>query len=139
MAKVYVSSTFLDLKDCRNRVSLILKRMRHEDIAMEYYVAEDSRPVDKCLDDVAACDLYIGIFAWRHGWVPPKKNRKKQSITEMEYRHAVKNKKQCLIFLLDEDAPWPPKFVDNDRSRIKIFAPNSAKNISCRSSNQPMT
>jgi hypothetical protein len=41
--------------------------MSHEDIAMEYYVAEDKRPVDKCLEDVTSCDLYIGIFTWRYG------------------------------------------------------------------------
>jgi len=64
MAKVFVSSTFLDLKECRQQVSLVLRKMGHEDVAMEYYVAEDKRPVDKCLADVATCDLYVGIFAW---------------------------------------------------------------------------
>ena len=49
MAKVFVSSTFLDLQECRRQVSLVLRRMRHEDVAMEYYVAEDRRPVEKCL------------------------------------------------------------------------------------------
>lgn len=57
MAKVYVSSTFIDLQECRRQVSLVLRRMGHDDVAMEYYVAEDQRPIDKCLKDVAACDL----------------------------------------------------------------------------------
>ena len=71
MSKIFVSSTFKDLKECREKVRLVLRRMEHEDVAMEYYVAEDRRPVDKCLEDVAACDLYIGIFAWRYGYIPP--------------------------------------------------------------------
>ena len=48
---------------------------------METYVAEPRRPVDKCLNDVAACDLYIGVFAWRYGYVPSGFT---QSITELD-------------------------------------------------------
>lgn len=119
MAKVYVSSTFLDLEECRKKVNLVLRRMGHEDVAMEYYVAEDKRPFDKCLEDVASCDLYVGIFAWRYGWVPKKNNPKKLSITEAEYRQAFEYNKTCLIFLLDGKAPWPPDFIDDDKARIK--------------------
>jgi hypothetical protein len=73
-------------------------------IAMEDYVATDERPLDKCLADVASCDIYIGIFAWRYGYVPPGQER---SITELEYRQAGQSSLERLTFLLDEDAPWP--------------------------------
>ncbi len=117
MSRIFVSSTFEDLKDFRKEVSLQLKRMQHEDIAMEYFVAENIRPLDKCLKAVASCDLYIGIFAWRYGYIPP---RKKKSMTELEYREAVKSGKPCLIFLLDEDAQWTRKFIDTDENAKKI-------------------
>src|SRR5659263_56501 len=103
MARVYVSSTFNDLKECREKVMLNLKQVGHEDIAMEYYVAQGKRPVDKCLEDVASCDLYIGIFAWKYGNVPDGCNK---SFTELEYRKAVEAGKECLLFLLHEDALW---------------------------------
>ena len=57
MARIFVSSTFKDLEECREKVRLILRRMGHEDLAMKYFVAEDKRPVDKCLEDVASSDL----------------------------------------------------------------------------------
>ncbi|MCD4766153.1 MAG: DUF4062 domain-containing protein [Methanosarcinales archaeon] len=117
MAKIYVSSTFKDLEECREKVRLVLRQMKHEDVAMEYYVAEDRRPVDKCLEDVAACDLYVGIFAWRYGYIPPGYDK---SITELEYRKAVETGKKCHIFLLHEDAPWPRKFVDKGDDAQKI-------------------
>jgi hypothetical protein len=44
--------------------------MRQDVIAMEHYVAADQRPLDKCLEDVCGCDLYIGLFAWRYGYIP---------------------------------------------------------------------
>lgn len=106
MTKIYISSTFSDLKECREAIYKVLRAMSHEVIAMEDYVAADQRPLDKCLADVASCDLYVGVFAWRYGYVPERDNPEKKSITELEFRHAVANKIPCLIFLLDENAPW---------------------------------
>src|SRR2546421_6807074 len=112
VAKIYLSSTYSDLKACREAVYHALRQMRHDVIAMEDYVAADQRPLDKCLADVAKCDLYIGLFAWRYGYVPSKGNPERKSITELEYRKATKTGKCCLIFILAEDAPWPPTAMD---------------------------
>ena len=57
MTRVYVSSTYSDLKDHREVVYRTLRQMGHDVIAMENYVATDQRPVDKCLADVTACDV----------------------------------------------------------------------------------
>ncbi|MCB0123789.1 MAG: DUF4062 domain-containing protein, partial [Caldilineaceae bacterium] len=103
MARIYVSSTFSDLVDFREQVRTALRSMGHEDIAMEYYGAAEERPLDKCLNDVASCDLYVGIFALRYGYIPQGHNR---SITEQEYRKAQEKKIPCLIFLADE-SDWP--------------------------------
>ena len=119
MAKVYVSSTFVDLEAYREKVEKVLRRMGHTDVAMEYYVAEDRRPVNRCLKDVAESDLYVGIFAWRYGWKPVENNPEDLSITELEYRQAQATGKTCLIFMLSEDAPWPRKFIDKDATRIE--------------------
>jgi hypothetical protein len=70
---------------------------------MEYYGAADERPVDKCLRDVEECELYIGIFALRYGFVPPGQD---YSITELEYRRAREKGIPRLIFLAEE-ATWP--------------------------------
>jgi len=116
--KVYVSSTFEDLREHRRAVSVAIRKAGWEDVAMEYYGAENKRAVDRCLEDVADCDLYIGLFAWRYGWVPPKS---KFSITEMEYRKAVSLDKPRLLFLADPNAGWPPLFVDANRRKIEAL------------------
>ncbi len=69
MAKIYVSSTYNDLQQHRTEVCRVLRRLRHDLVAMEDYVACDERPVDKCLTDVACSDLYVGVFAFRYGFV----------------------------------------------------------------------
>ena len=89
MAKIYISSTPSDLEECREAVYRMLRRMQHNVIAMEDYVARDQLPLDKCLDDVAACDVYIGIFAWRYGYIPDEDNPAQKSITELEFRVVV--------------------------------------------------
>jgi hypothetical protein len=128
VTRVYVSSTFGDLRECREKVRLVLQQLGHIDVAMETYVAGPERPTKKCLADVAASDLYIGIFAWCRGYVPPGQDR---SITELEYRTAVGHGKDCLIFLLDDDAPWPPKYVDDDKGPIRRLRGQLAADHTC--------
>jgi tetratricopeptide (TPR) repeat protein len=111
-ARVYVSSTYGDLKEHREKVYRALRKLGHDAIAMEDYVAADERPLAKCLEDVAACDLYVGIFAHRYGYVPDHDNPDRRSITELEYRHAQTLGIPRLVFLLDEAAPWPPSWMD---------------------------
>lgn len=112
MAVIYVSSTFEDLKEHRDAVYRALRQLGHDVRAMEDYVACDQRPLDKCLADVAAAEVYLGLFAWRYGYVPEAGNPEGLSITEREYRQAIDRGKPRLIFLLHEDAPWVRRFDD---------------------------
>jgi hypothetical protein len=112
MAKVYLSSTYTDLVEYREAAYRTLRKMRHDVIAMEDYVATDERPLRKCLEDVGGCDIYVGLFAWRYGYVPEQDNPDKRSVTELEYRKAGEAGIPRLIFLLDTAAPWTPSAMD---------------------------
>lgn len=70
MAQIYISSTFQDLAECREEVYRSLRQLQHDVVGMEDYVAEGSHPLAKCLQDVQACDVYVGLFAFRYGYVP---------------------------------------------------------------------
>jgi hypothetical protein len=131
--KVYVSSTFVDLQEYRAAAIRMLRQLGHEVTAMEDYVADSAIPLKKVLDDVQSCDAYVGIFAWRYGYVPgapdipggppeppppdlvlPDPTRYGDaSITEWEYLQAKKDENRpVLAFLLDEGVPWPPHLID---------------------------
>ncbi|MEJ3742837.1 HEAT repeat domain-containing protein [Actinomycetes bacterium KLBMP 9797] len=116
--RVFVSSTYGDLQDFRAGVRAALARLGLEDVAMETYTAEDRRPVERCVDDVRSSDLYVGVFAWRYGYVPAGYD---ESITELEYRAAVAANIDCLIFLLDEAAPWQPTKMDFGEPRARVL------------------
>lgn len=110
--KIYISSTFADLERHREKVYRALRALRHDVVAMEDYVATDKRPLEQCLADVRSADIYVGILAWRYGYVPKTDNPRKKSITELEMREAESVEKPRLIFLLKDDAPWRPTMSD---------------------------
>lgn len=111
--KIYISATYSDLKECRAAAYRILRMLRHDVISMEDYVATDASPLHKCLEDVAGCDVYIGVIGWHYGYIPNKDNPQHRSITELEYRRADESNLPCLIFLSDKDAPGPDIYRDS--------------------------
>ncbi|MBA3965002.1 MAG: DUF4062 domain-containing protein [Nitrospirales bacterium] len=113
MPTIYLSSTFEDLKEFRHAVLEGLRKSEYHVLNMEDY-AGAQRPVDKCLDDVAKAELYIGLFAFRYGYIPPAQHHNPDglSITELELRKAQELQKPCLIFLAKEDAGIPLTMVD---------------------------
>ena len=111
--KIYLSSTYQDLVEHRTAVDRTLRRMGHDVVGMEQYVAEGSKPVDRCLADVRIADLYVIMVAWRYGYMPPDQPPPGSlSITELEFGAARAAGKPVLAFLLDPDMPWPTSRVD---------------------------
>ncbi len=123
--KVYISSTSKDLGEHRSALKATLERAGFDVECMENYPAFDERPRDKCLADVAECDYYVLILAWRYGFQPEDDNPRRLSITHLEYEKAVRLKKPCLAFLLDPEHAWPPGRIDpnalSPRSKIGRF------------------
>ena len=115
--KVYISSTYQDLKEHRKQViDFFNKKTIKENfdlLSMEGYVADDMEPALECIDDVKDCDIYILILANRYGFIPPKNNPDEISVTEIEYNTAAADpQKTILAFFADET---DPQFTpDND-------------------------
>lgn len=108
--RIYISSTTQDLTNHRRVVIEALRRAGHTPVCMEDHAAGDVVPKDECLRDVATCDVYVGIFGWRYGFIPPQCDI---SITEMEYREAIICRIPTLVFLTNEKEKWPSEFYEN--------------------------
>lgn len=112
MIPVFVSSTFLDLKDYRIAVCDALRQGGFLDVAMEHLGARDERPHEECIRIVKEESQYfIGIYAHRYGYIPDGYNI---SITEAEYDAAGNKDLKRLIYVIDPDFPWVPNHIDTD-------------------------
>ena len=120
--KIYVSSTFVDLEAHRAALKLALERAQYDVECMEKYPAFDRRPLDKCLDDVAACDAYVLLLAHRYGHQPKDDNPEAKSITRLEYEHASACGKPCLVFCINAKYPWVPEHIDKGKTATKLAA-----------------
>ena len=86
LARVYVSSTIADLTGERGAVLDWLRLARHQ--AVDSYLPDSDTVRDSCLEDVAACDLYVLILGHRYGFQPSDDNPAGLSITQLEFRQA---------------------------------------------------
>ena len=68
--RIFVSSSFEDLKEHRACAIRILRQLGHEVIAMEDMTAGSLAPLAKVLEMVDRSEAYVGIFAWRYGYAP---------------------------------------------------------------------
>jgi hypothetical protein len=118
VARVFISSTFQDLKNYREAVYVALRRLGHASVAMEDYAATEQPPLERSLEDVRSSDVAVFLVAWRYGYVP---SGQQYSITELELRAAREAGIPCLIFLVADDAPWPAKYVDGNSANIRRF------------------
>lgn len=110
--KAFVSSTFEDLQEHRAYVIAALRKAGITVDPMEDWTASSSEPKEFSQDRVQGCGLCILIVAFRRGHIP---NGEQLSITQLEYRAAQELAIDTLVFMLNEDAPWPRKYDEFDK------------------------
>ena len=86
MLKVFISSTSVDLKDYRSAVRDAIMVLNMHPVMMEHFPAMDADAVEACKQKVLDCDVFVGIYAHRYGYVPLTETK---SITELEYDWAA--------------------------------------------------
>ena len=112
---IYISSTYVDLKDHRATLKVALEKAQYEVESMEKYPAFDERPLDKCRGDVAKAHVYVLLVAHRYGSRPREGNPERKSITHLEYEEAVRHKgKPRLVFTVKPNYAWSPEWIDKE-------------------------
>ena len=125
-----ISSTALDLPEHRAAVREACIGAGVFPIGMEQLPARDASGITVSLEMVDKADIYLGIYAWRYGWVPDGKNI---SITEMEFARAAERKLcEILIFTAHKDHPCTVEDVEADKDAQKKLATFKAKAITGR-------
>jgi Domain of unknown function (DUF4062) len=112
MKKIFVSSTYIDLKDERKAAMEVVDRSHHA-VAMEKFFAEDHQSKDVCIGKLHECDALVLIVGERYGTVDPEE---KVSITEFEYTTAKALGIPVFAFLRTRsDGSWRSTETEDDR------------------------
>jgi len=116
---VFISSTYLDLKEYRSEIWELLNSNYDVDIkGMEDFGARTESPLETCLSEVDQSDIYVGLIGVRLGSINEDKGK---SYTQLEYERAVENGKEILIYLIDEEnAKVAPSLVDKESKHVKL-------------------
>ena len=115
--KAFLSSTYIDLIEHRKLAAEALERLGQEVGRMEVFGARPEEATEACLSEIEACNIFVGVYAHRYGYVP---SGSQISITEAEYNHAAKHQKPIFCFMIDEDFPWPPRMIEEHPGKSKL-------------------
>lgn len=96
--RIFVSST-MDLKEERNSVNDVVNQIEGIPIRMELFTARSQSPEEVCMEELSKCDLYVGIFSKRYGFIPNAGNPRKLSATAIEFEKARELEIPTLIFV----------------------------------------
>lgn len=113
--KIFVSSTYVDLKEYRDKAKKAIEESGNEFVGMETFQSHTHEPTEFCPEKVEECDALVLIVAYRYGNIPDGQTI---SITQLEYEHALKNKIPVRVYLTDTEHPWQPKLMDENREAI---------------------
>lgn len=121
--RVFLSSTFEDLKDVRQRVRQHLGVIPAEVVGMEFFGSDESKPLAFSLEEVRKTNLFIGIYAERYGTIDPASGL---SITELEYHEAKSlldagKLSALLVYILAVNAKWPVNLVERDAQKTELL------------------
>ena len=115
--KVFLSSTGRDLSEYREAAYSAIEGLDgYHCVRMEDSGATDWEADEFCRDEVAECDLFVGILGLCYGSSPKGKQK---SYTETEYEVAIAAKLPRLMFLAPDDFRVRGNLIESDRKRNK--------------------
>src|ERR1022692_1332427 len=114
-----ISSTSLDLPEHRKAAMDACLRQSFFPLMMEHLPASDDDAIRESLRMVDDADVYLGILAYRYGYVP---KGHAISITEMEYNRASERGIPRLMFVMHKDHPIRIEDVEMGKGAEKLKA-----------------
>src|ERR1035441_9613219 len=125
--RVFISSTFEDLGDFRNVARDAVLSAGAMPVLFEGPFAAGRSVAEVVKQGIDQSDAVLFLVGHRYGTADPQTGK---GWIETEYEAARTRKKPLLVFMAEEDAPWLPKFIDTDQTRIQEFRRRLATDVS---------
>lgn len=110
--QVFISSTFVDLKDERKKIMESAYRMDCIPIGMELFPATNDSQFEFIKKLIDESDFYIIVIAGRYGTCP---EYSEVSYTEMEYDYAIQQNKPIIALIHDK-----PETISLEKSETTV-------------------
>lgn len=128
--QIFVSSTYKDLIDAREKVFETILKLYHFPVGMEMFSADDDEQWEVIKDTIDSSDYYVVIIGHRYGSVTAEG----LSYTEKEYDYAKEQNIPILAFIRDRDVATKPHERDenhNNVEKLNRFIGNASKSKMC--------
>lgn len=112
--QIFVSSTYIDLKEERDLVIKAILEMGHIPVGMEMFSAADEEQWSIIKRQIDQSDYYVVILANRYGSTTDEGI----SYTEKEYDYAVSKSIPALGFVIEKGVHWLPEHIDTVPEQI---------------------
>ena len=116
--RVFLSSTSQDLSVYREAAVRVCNQLELVPVAMEFFEAMSAGATDGSRQQLQACDLFVGFFAHRYGYV---EDGYAASVTELEFDHAAEVGLDRLCFVVAPDYTLPGALDEPHRGRQEAF------------------
>lgn len=117
--QIFISSTYEDLKEAREKVRDAILSMMHFPIGMEMFSAGDEEQWEIIQETINSSDYYVLIVGQRYGSEIETGEDAGISYTEKEYRYAKEQKVPILAFILDDNAHITIADLESDPKKLK--------------------
>ena len=116
--QVFVSSTYVDLEDERQKVIQTLMKAKCIPAGMEFFNSVDMEQFEFIKTVIDDCDYYLLIIGGRYGSIAPNG----KSFTELEYDYAVSKNMKVMVFIHSEPGKLARELADDDPEAIEKLA-----------------
>lgn len=114
--QIFISSTYEDLKEERQKVMEVILNMGHFPIGMELFDADDEEQWVQIRQAIDDSDIYILILGQRYGSI----TKNNISYTEKEYNYAKSRNMPILSFIINDDVPLKKGSYDLNEKAQKL-------------------
>lgn len=114
--QVFISSTYMDLKNERLAAQEAVLKTQNLPVGMEQFSASEKKQWELITEDIDSSDYYVLIIGKRYG---SEVSGEGISWTQKEFRYALDKEIPVLAFIKDDSVKTPEKFVEKDKKTKK--------------------
>ena len=117
--RIYVSSTFADLRAHREAVRKAIRSLEEAKIvgAENFSFMPAEQTLKKSLEEVRESSGLVLIIGWRYGYIAEGQEK---SIVELEYETAIAEQIAVFCYVIDDDYPVPAKFIEAGKNAERL-------------------